>query len=263
MSYPLTFHDVKQNTPEWFQLRAGLITMSELHKIMASAREFLVVQLSSSEFGVLNVANKKVYKKTYKTKEDAEKFSDEQTSKYDSKEFGSQAKQYAIELANEQISGKPTKSHLNNPHLLRGHEEEPLARARYERENFVDVIADGFYCNDFIGWSPDGRLNNGINGAIEILSCISSVHYENVERKSYFPPKKWQLIGAMKYAKLDWIDFVSYCDDYPEDFQLYTYRMKYDDYLLEYDMIETRVSEFRSFVEEKKESILNSEYFHQ
>lgn len=32
----MIFHNVEQNTPEWLQLRAGRITMSELNKIMAN-----------------------------------------------------------------------------------------------------------------------------------------------------------------------------------------------------------------------------------
>ena len=35
MSYPLIFHDVKQNDPEWFKLKAGKISASNMKHVMA------------------------------------------------------------------------------------------------------------------------------------------------------------------------------------------------------------------------------------
>lgn len=256
----MIFHDVKQNTPEWFKLRAGRITMSELHKIMASAREYMVVTISSKEFGVLDVASKKVYKKTYKTKEDAEKFAADQKKKADDKGFSKLAEQYAVTLAIEQITGEPVPSALSNPHLDRGHEQEPAARFLYEIETFQIVKEGGFFCNDVVGYSPDGLIE-GQKGSIEILSCISSVHFENVKRLSIYPPKKWQCIGALKYAELDWIDFVSYCADFPAGKRLFRFRMVKEDYLEEFKMIDKRIEQFLTLVSETKENILKSEYF--
>ena len=258
--------EIIQNEPEWEQMRAGKITMSALGCVMASARDFTVVKLSSKEFGVLNVATKTVYKKTYEKKEDAEKFATDQKKKYDSKEFSALAQQYAVNLAIEQITGEPVPSSYQNEHMKRGHEQEPFARSLYEKTAFESISPGGFYCSEIIGYSPDGlvRFNPDTKkylGAIEILSCISSVHYDNVKRKSYYAPKKWQLIGALKYAELEFIDFVSYCYDYPAGKKIFIYRLKPENFQDEFKMIEERVSEFLELIEKTKLTILDSEYF--
>jgi len=207
-------HTVEQNQPEWFQLRAGKITMSELHKIMAN-------------YG---------------------------------KVFGPPAKQYAVNIAIEQITGKPVPSSFSNPHMDRGHEQEPKAKVLYESEKFVTVEPGGFYCSDSIGYSPDGLIPSE-KGAIEIKSVISSIHYDNIRRQAVDPTKKWQCIGGMKFAGLDWIDFISYCEDFPEGNQLFVCRMFPDDFADEFEMIDKRVREFQVLIAETKKTIETSNYF--
>lgn len=174
------------------------------------------------------------------------------------KAFGEPAKKYAVNIAIEQITGKPIPSDYSNAHMERGHEQEPLARMRYEDEMFCDVTNGGFFESDFIGCSPDGLV--GDPGEIEIKAVIASVHYANIRRQSVDPAYKWQCIGNLKFTGRDWIDFVSFCAEFPEDKQLYTYRLNAGDLSEEFAKIDERVEEFKHLVIQSKKLILESSY---
>lgn len=206
------FHDIEQNTDEWFQMRSGKLTSSKLGVIMAN-------------FG---------------------------------KAFGEPAKKYAVNIALEQITGKPIASTYTNEHMERGHEQEPIARMIYEEEMFCDVKNGGFYESDFIGCSPDGNIDT--DGVIEIKSVIAPVHFANIKRQAVDPAYKWQCVGNVKFTGRDWIDFVSYCADFPKDKQIYIHRLRADDLMAEFVKLDERISEFKELVYTTKELILNSEY---
>lgn len=172
--------------------------------------------------------------------------------------FGDPAKKYAVDLAIEQITGEPIPSSFSNSHMERGHEQEPIARQLYESETFTDVLNGGFFCDDQMGCSPDGLPGSGV---IEIKCVIASVHYANIKRKSFDPAYKWQYIGTLKGTDRDWLDFVSFCADFPESKRLYVYRIKKIDVMEEFTMIQNRVHDFSKLIAETKENILTSEYF--
>lgn len=175
------------------------------------------------------------------------------------KAFGEPAKKYAVNIAIEQITGEPISSDYSNEHMERGHEQEPLARMLYEQETFCDVTNGGFWEGDFIGCSPDGMVGN--NGCIEIKSVIPHVHFANIKRQTVDPAYKWQCIGNLMLTDSDWLDFISYCDTFPEDKKLYTYRLKKEAYQEEFKMLLSRINDFEKLVNETKETILNSSYF--
>ena len=174
------------------------------------------------------------------------------------KSFGEPAKKYAIDIAIEQITDSPIPSEYSNSHMTRGHEQEPLARMEYEEVNFCDITNGGFFCTDFIGCSPDGLVSDC--GLIEIKSVIPSVHYANVKRAGVDPAYKWQVIGNLKFTGREWIDFVSYCDLYPDDKKIYTHRLHSIDLEVEFEKIDSRVEEFELLVAESKEIILSGQY---
>ncbi len=209
------FHDIEQNSDDWFKLRAGRLTSSKLAVIMAN-------------YG---------------------------------KAFGEPAKKYARQIAVEQITGKPATGGYTNDHMERGHEQEPIARQLYEDETFSSVTNGGFFSSDFIGCSPDGLIDS--DGVIEIKSAIASVHFDRVSKSSYDSQYKWQLIGNMKFPRRDWIDFVSYCSDFPIGKRLYVCRLLADKFNDEFEMIDERIELFESLVKQSKEIILNSSYFNE
>lgn len=174
------------------------------------------------------------------------------------KAFGEPAKKYAVNIATEQITGIAIPSNYTNAHMQRGHEQEPIARMMYEDDNFCDVVDGGFFMSDFIGCSPDGLVYD--DGVIEIKSVIAATQFATVKRQSLDPVYKWQCIGNLKFTGRDWLDFVSYCAEFPEDKQLFIHRLNKEDYQKEFEMIDLRIEEFKRLVVQTKEIILTNQY---
>jgi hypothetical protein len=175
------------------------------------------------------------------------------------KAFGDTAKKYAVGIALRQITGQSIEQCYTNAHMDRGHEQEPVAREIYENTFFCDVANGGFFCDEFLGCSPDGLV--GDNGVIEIKSVIASTHYATVKRGNIDPAYKWQVYGNLMFTGRDWIDFVSYCSDFPPDKQLFVKRVNKEDLTEEFSIIKARIKEFKKLVSDSKELILNSDYF--
>ena len=174
------------------------------------------------------------------------------------KAFGDPAKKYAVSIALQQITGTADSEGYSNEHMERGHEEEPLARMLYEQEYFCEVGNGGFFELGDVGCSPDGLVSS--MGVIEIKSAIPSIHYARIAKGSYDSAYKWQLAGNMKFTGRDWIDFISYCSQFPDDKKLYVYRCHKEDFKKEFEMIDVRLEEFRKLIAESKDKILNSNY---
>lgn len=203
----MIFHDVAQNSDDWYNLRLGKAT--------------------ASNFGVF-MANY-------------------------AKPFGEPAKRYALQIALEIATGRKAEYSFTNPHMERGHEQEPIARMLYESENFVDVSNGGFFDLGEYGDSPDGLV--GSDGVIEIKSVIASTHYDTLKRDNYDPSYKWQLIGHLDCTGRDWVDFISYCSDFPEEKQLLVYRLNRDQYEPEINQLRERREEFLELVRDTLKDI--------
>ncbi|AZS50054.1 YqaJ-like viral recombinase [Entomomonas moraniae] len=164
--------------------------------------------------------------------------------------FGEPAKRYALQLALEIINNQKAEYSFSNQHMERGHEQEPIARMLYENEYFVDVTNGGFFdCGDY-GDSPDGLVHD--EGVIEIKSVIASTHYATLKRNSFDPSYKWQLVGHLDCTGRDWVDFISYCSDFPEHKQLIVYRLNRSD--CEQD-IERLINRRNQFIELVKNTV--------
>lgn len=170
------------------------------------------------------------------------------------KAFGDPAKKYALQIALERINGFKQDS-FTNEHMERGHEQEPIARMLYEDEHFAKVENGGFFDCGLYGDSPDGLIND--NGVIEIKSVIASTHYANLTRGTFDPAYKWQLVGHLDCTGRDWVDFISYCAEFPIDKQLIVYRVTRDSIEDELEMLRTRRLEFLELVTEIENNIRN------
>ena len=174
------------------------------------------------------------------------------------KAFGEPARKYASEIALGQITGQVATNNYSNAHMERGHIEEPLARACYEDRYFSAVTNGGFYDLGDIGCSPDGLV--GDDGMVEIKSAIPSIHYARLKKQSFDAAYKWQLAGNLKFSGRDWIDFISYCADFPIDRRIYVYRCHREDFANEFKQIDSRIDEFRDLILESRLIILNNSY---
>lgn len=167
--------------------------------------------------------------------------------------FGEPAKRYALQLALERITGKKAEFGFKNDEMERGQQQEPVARMLYEDERFCEVTNGGFFdCGEW-GDSPDGLV--GADGIIEIKSVIASVHYATLRRASFDPSYKWQLVGHLDCTGRDWVDFISYCSDFPESSQLIVYRQDRDDFKEELKRLEDRRSQFLELLHSTMNSI--------
>lgn len=170
------------------------------------------------------------------------------------KAFGDPAKKLASVIACEQVTGRRNQMEIySNEHMERGHVQEPMARKLYEDTYFVDVTNGGFYDCGRLGFSPDGRV--GDDGLIEIKSVIIPAHMATIKRGGLDPTYKWQVYFNLAYSDREWIDFVSYCDDFPIQTKLYVHRITRDDIKTEVKMMHDRIDAFFNMVEADKELI--------
>ena len=209
--------DVEQNTEEWHQLRVGRIGGSSLGCVMAHHDKPL---------------------------------------QNGSPRWGDPAKRLALKKALEQITGVGVNGgELKSPHLDRGHAEEPIARELYEEKKLCEVKNGGYYTySDDIGVSPDGRV--GEKGLIEIKSVIYPVHAATLKKNTYDSKYKWQLfmellVGGAEDGR-EWIDYVSYCSEYPPPANLFIKRLHKKDFTEEFTAINNRLKEFRVLVDSEK-----------
>jgi len=176
----------------------------------------------------------------------------------DGKAFGEPAKRLAVEIALEQIRGTPILSTYTNADMERGHEQEPLARARYEDEYFCTVDNGGFFDNIDTGCSPDGLVNhpNPVNnGVIEIKCVIPSVQYKRVKSGTYDSAYRWQLIFNLKETGRPWIDYISFCPEFTDNKQLFVTRMYAESQQTAFEKIDARLEKFLLMVKQIKAEI--------
>jgi len=170
------------------------------------------------------------------------------------KAFGEPAKKLAVNLAIEQITGKAIPSGYSNAHMERGHEQEPIARALYEEATFCDVLNGGFYDNEITGCSPDGLVD--ADGVIEIKSVIASVQYATLKRGDIDPAYRWQVSFNLRETGREWIDYVSYCSEFPDGKQLIVHRRTKADLAADFEEMAERIELFERVIKGVRGNIL-------
>lgn len=164
------------------------------------------------------------------------------------KPFGEPAHRYALKIALERVTGRKAEHSFSNDHMDRGHEQEPVARMLYEEVFFCEVRNGGFFDFGEYGDSPDGLI--GTDGVLEVKSVIASTHEATIKRGAFDPAYKWQIAGHFDSGR-DWVDFASYCADYPEHLQLVVYRTHRDEMAEEIARLHERRAQFLELVAQK------------
>ena len=91
----------------------------------------------------------------------------------------------------------------------RGHELEPIGRAKYEFERNVEVVEVGFIeYNQYVGVSPDGLV--GDDGMIEHKARNDEKHLELLMTGNVDSGTIWQMNMQMLITNRKWCDFISY-----------------------------------------------------
>lgn len=125
-------------------------------------------------------------------------------------------RQHVWEIAAQRISQYVEPSYIGDD-MLRGWEDEALARAKYEEKTGQTVEEVGFIVNDKwgfpIGYSPDGCVV-GTKGGIECKSRRQKYQVQTIvewHRDKTVPTDYViQLQTGLLVAEWDWLDLVSY-----------------------------------------------------
>ncbi len=171
--------------------------MSEYHDIEQGSEEWFNLRLgkiTSSHFGDVMAFTK---------------------GEYVNAKWGEGAKKYALRVALERKTDKRIETFVSFE-MERGSRLEPVARKKYENKTFQLVKNGGIFIDGEFATSPDGLVNKG---GIEIKCPKWNTHYETLER-GFDPQYVWQVTGQMYLAELDYVDFVSYCGEFPSKTEL-------------------------------------------
>lgn len=164
------YEEVLQGSDEWFALRRGILTASEMHLIVTPTRK---------------AANNE------------------------------KTRAHLYELLAQRISGYVEPAYVGDA-MLRGHEEEALARYTYETK-YAPVRQVGFITNDRwgfkIGYSPDGLV--GDDGVIECKSRRQKYQIETIIADEVPAEFILQIQTGLLVSERKWCDFISYSGGLP------------------------------------------------
>jgi len=110
-----------------------------------------------------------------------------------------------LKVVYERITGEIPEEYTNG-WMERGKELEPQAKAWYEF-NFTEVSNGGFFCDDWIGASPDAVVGDGL---LEIKCPKYSTHMQYLIDNTLPAKYKWQVQGQLFIAEKEYCDFLSY-----------------------------------------------------
>lgn len=152
---------------------------------------------------------------------------------------------YIFQLACERLTGKSAESPFTNRHTERGNELEPRARLAYEAETGRLVHEAGFaYLPDMMaGCSVDGFVKDEARRGIGEYKCpIPAIHFAYMQEKGAPASHLPQINHNLWITGLEFCDFSSYCEEFPEHLQLHTVRVERDEKVIE--AYETEVLKF-------------------
>lgn len=210
----ITYHkDLIQGSDEWFAIRCGILTASEMNKIITPT---------------LKVAD------------------------------NDNTRSHVFELLGQRITRYVEPTYIGDD-MIRGHEEEVLARIAYS-EKYEPVEDVGFVTNDewgfTVGYSPDGLV--GEDGLIECKSRRQKYQIETILSKGVPENKKLncmlQIQTGLLVTKRKWCDFISYHGGLP----MMTHRV-YPDFVIQ-EAIISAATAFEAKVSDKLaeyEAIIN------
>lgn len=126
-------------------------------------------------------------------------------------------------LVAERITGWTDPVYVSDD-MLRGHEDEPRAVAKYEETRKVIVDSVGFMIRDFgartkgdpdfrIGYSPDGLV--GEDGLVEVKAPRAKRHLTTILSGEVPPEHMAQCQAGLLVSGRKWLDFISYCGGMP------------------------------------------------
>lgn len=185
--------DCKQRSEEWFSIRAGKVTASEVANVLS----VLTRKSKNGEVGDETAARAK----------------------------------YKARIAAETLSGAPILDQkFKSDEMEWGTENEPFAIGAYEARNGVSVIPVGFVTHPTIeraGASPDGFV--GVDGGVEVKCPKTETHLAYMRAGIVPPEYEPQIMFNLACSEREWWDFVSFDGRWPRRHQLFQRRMFRDE----------------------------------
>lgn len=210
----MTLHvhdDVEQRSEKWFDLRRGMVTASNVGKLVT------VRKLGALDFGCPNCGA--VAKGPCVSKKDASPLKtlhSERTPSADQKvtvlepASNDESRGLTLTLAAERVNEFTDPSYTND-HMFRGVIEEPFAVDAYSVA-FAPVQHAGFIVRRepkwTLGYSPDGLV--GDDGLIEVKSRLSRKQMHTVLTDAIPQENVAQCQAALLVTGREWLDYVSY-----------------------------------------------------
>lgn len=144
----------------------------------------------------------------------------------DKKTEGATRANYRAKLVCERLTGVSCDKGYSSKAMDDGKELEPLARAAYEIRNGVMVDQYGLILHSSIpnfAASPDGCV--GDDGGVEIKCGYPKTHFEWLKAGKVPAEHVKQMLGNLSCTGRSWWDFVSFCPNFPERWQLFVVRL--------------------------------------
>lgn len=131
----------------------------------------------------------------------------------------------AIKIAYESIMTEVDIERFETEDTKRGNTFEEVAIARYEDETGREVTNGGFFTlGKWMGASPDGLI--APRGGAEVKCPRYKGHMETLMRKTYDPQYYPQMQYQMYVADMDWVDYISYNQEFPKKHQIFIDRLE-------------------------------------
>lgn len=148
-------------------------------------------------------------------------------------EEGYQRRDLRLQLVCERLNGAGSDDGFDTHWMRRGRELEPLAVAAYEAVTGSLVESVGFVTDDTLamGCSPDGLIDER-RGLLEVKIPKPATHLKYLRAGTLPPEYEPQVRHNMLVTGCQWADFVSWCEDFPPELQLFMVRVKREDLAL-------------------------------
>jgi putative phage-type endonuclease len=137
---------------------------------------------------------------------------------------------YRVQLAIERITKKPVPMDFKSSAMIKGNDDEPLAREHYEFMNDVDTEQVGFVFHPTLsraGASPDSLV--GDDGLLEIKCPNMGTHVNYLLSKkipkNYLDQMQWQMACTGR----QWCDWVTFCKEMPIHLRVLIIRVNRDE----------------------------------
>ena len=167
--------------------------------------------------------------------------------------LGNPAQKYAKEILSEQISYFFEEDTYMSYAMQQGIDLEPMARERYEKDNMVEVIEDGFITKGKdLGCSPDGLIDT--DGGLEIKCPQPAKHMDNLLSENC--PKEYidQVQFSLLVTDRKYWDVMTFNPTFHDPYQTKVWRVTPDEDWRE--LFAERLDDFQELIKKYKDRLI-------